>query len=144
MYIDSRYGRQNISRFIEVKLEILNDNRRQRRESHDIRRLDATEHEWGPIKSMKPVGTCNRKVIGGNAAANDANRFTKPLREKYTTVHVSFPPCFLPPSICAPGLKNDRELRNDDMADWCGIARKLKAFMSLSIARCNVILPPRR
>lgn len=104
-----------MSRFIESNLDILNDNPEGSRESHDIRRPWYAEYESDPIKSMKPVDTCNRKVIGGNAAANDANRFTEPLREKYTAVHVSFPSCFLPPSICASGLKNDRELRNDDM-----------------------------
>lgn len=95
------------------------------------RRRDTIEHEASPIKSMKPVGTYNRKVIGGNAVANDANRFTKPLREKYMAVHVSFPSCFLLPSICASRLKNDRKPRNGDIANWCGVARKLRvcAFM---------------
>lgn len=42
-------------------------------------------------------------------------------------VHVSFPPCFLLPSICAPGLKNDSEPRNGDIANRCDVAKKLRA-----------------
>lgn len=83
-----------------------------------------TRNESGKINE---ASTYNRKVIGGNAVANDANRFTKLLREKYMAVHVSFPPYFLPPSICAPGLKNDREPRNGDIANRCDVARKLRA-----------------
>lgn len=90
---------------------------------------------------MKVVGTCNRKLIGGNAVANDANRFTKLLREKYRAVHVSFPPYFLLPLICTPGLKKNRELRNDDIAAWCGVARKLKAcgFIPFRASIYNII-----